>query len=59
MNTEDQRIKFIITTMGIINNLCDELYEALMDEDFDDLNRIVCDIEEILRDINQTFQDEI
>jgi t-SNARE complex subunit (syntaxin) len=59
MNIEEQRLKFINTTMDLIHDLCNDLYENLVDEDFGSVDRIVSEIEEILRDINQTFQNEI
>lgn len=45
--------------MDLIHDLCNDLYENLVDEDFVSVDRIVSEIEEILRDINQTFQNEI
>lgn len=59
MNIEEQRVKFVNITMGYLNNLCDDLYEALMDEDFDSVETIVQNIYEVLKDIDETFQNEI
>lgn len=59
MNIEKQRVKFVNITMGYLNNLCDDLYEALMDEDFDSVETIVQNIYEVLKDIDETFQNEI
>lgn len=43
--------------MDIIHDLCDELYEALMDDE--DIDEITSIIQEILVDLKQTFKDEI
>lgn len=59
MSTDDQRIAFINMNMNMVHNLCDELYEALMDEDLNDVSRIACDIQDIIKDIKQTFKNEI
>ncbi len=59
MNVEKQRVKFVNVTMGYLNNLCDDLYEALMDEDFNSVETIIQNIYEVLKDLEETFQNEI
>lgn len=59
MNLEDQRLKFINASMETIHNLCDELYESLVDQEFHRVDPTIKEIIEILQDLNQTFQDEI
>ena len=59
MNIEEQRINYINTSMDLIHDLCDDLYEALIDEDFGAIELILFNIEDALRDINETFKDEI
>ena len=59
MNLEDQRLKFINASMEVIHNLCDELYESLVDQEFYRVDPTIKEIVEILQDLNQTFQDEI
>lgn len=59
MNNQQQRIYFINTTMDEVHNLCDDLYEALIDEQFNDVDMIASDIEEILKYLKETFQNEI
>lgn len=59
MNTERQRVSFINATMDLLHNLCDDLYEALMDEDFTSVESIAKEIKEIVLDLEQTFQNEI
>lgn len=59
MNTERQRVSFINATMDLLHNLCDDLYEALMDEDFTTVERIAKEIREIMVDLEETFQNEI
>jgi hypothetical protein len=59
MNTEQQRVRFINATMDLLHNLCDDLYEALMDEDFSSVERIAKEIREIMIDLQETFQNEI
>lgn len=43
--------------MDIIHDLCDELYEALMDDE--DIDEIISTIQEVLIDLNNAFKDEI
>lgn len=59
MSNQDQRIRFINTTMSMVNDLSDNLYEALMDEDFDQIRSITSSLDYILKDLIQTFSDEI
>jgi len=59
MSNQDQRIRFINTTMSMVNDLSDSLYEALMDEDFEQIKSITSNIDYILKDLIQTFSDEI
>jgi hypothetical protein len=49
--------QYINTTMDLIHDLCDELYEALMDDE--EVGEIISSIQEVLIDLNQTFKDEI
>ena len=59
MNNQQRRVYFINTTMDEVHNLCDDLYEALIDEQFNDVDMIASDIEEILKYLKETFQNEI
>lgn len=59
MNIEKQRVKFVNVTMEHLHNLCNELYEALIEEDFNSVERTIQDIYEVLKDLEETFQNEI
>ena len=53
-------MQYIISTMDEINALTTELYEALMDKEFDESNRIIKDLMKTLRDVQKsTNQDEL
>jgi hypothetical protein len=53
-------MQYVISTMDEINALTTELYEALMDKEFDESNRIIKDLMKTLRDIQKsTNQDEL
>lgn len=45
--------------MDIIHDLCDELYEALMDNDTYEVDNVISNIDEVLKDLNQTLKNEI
>ena len=45
--------------MKMVNDLCDDLYESLFDEDFSAVEEISININEILRDLTETFKNEI
>jgi hypothetical protein len=59
MKNEEQRIRFINSTMDCLHNLCDDLYEALMDSQFDDVKGIAEEMEDHLSDLKETFSNEI
>lgn len=59
MDIEQQRINYINTTMDILNNLCSDLYEALMDQDKLAIETTVSNLDNVLNDLNQTFKNEI
>jgi len=59
MNVEEQRIKFVNVTMEYLHNLCNELYEALIEEDFSSVETTIQNIHEVLKDLEETFQNEI
>lgn len=59
MNNEHQRVRFINTTMDMVHNLCDDLYEALFEDDFNAVEDTIANIQEILRDLTETFKNEI
>jgi len=59
MNVEEQRVKFVNVTMEYLHNLCNELYEALIEEDFSSVETTIHNIYEVLKDLEETFQNEI
>jgi hypothetical protein len=59
MNIEEQRVKFVNVTMEYLHNLCNDLYEALIEEDFNSVEKTIQDIYEVLKDLEETFQNEI
>lgn len=59
MDIEQHRISFINSTMDLINNCCNDLYESLMDNDFESVEVNISTLNEILKDLNETFKNEI
>lgn len=59
MKYEDQRISFINSTMKIVNDLCSDIYESMVDEDYKDAAEKALVLIEHLQDLNQTLSDEI
>jgi dihydrodipicolinate synthase/N-acetylneuraminate lyase len=59
MKHEDQRLGFINSTMNIVNDLCADIYEAMVDEDYDDALGATLELLAVLQDLNQTLSDEI
>tara|TARA_R110000737_G_C14270516_1_gene430341 strand:- start:339 stop:518 length:180 start_codon:yes stop_codon:yes gene_type:complete len=59
MSNEDQRVRFINTTMSMVNDLSDTLYEALMDEDIASVVETATKLDYVIKDLIQTFSDEI
>ena len=45
--------------MNIVNNLCADIYEALVDEEYDDAVKSTTELVVILQELNQTLSDEI
>jgi len=45
--------------MKNINNLTDEIYESLMDEDYQSLNYSIRELQSVLRDTQKFTEDEI
>ena len=52
-------INFINLLMSSINDLTDDIYEALMDEDFSTLNTSIRKLQSILRETQKLEDDEI
>lgn len=53
-------VQYIISTMDEINNLTTEIYEALMDKDFEESNKKINDLIKTLRDVKKSInQDEL
>lgn len=59
MKHEDQRLSFINSTMNIVNGLCSDIYEALVDEEYDLALKISQELIIELRELNETLTDEI
>lgn len=59
MKYEDQRMSFINSTMKIVNDLCSDIYESMVDEEYDDAAQKALELIEHLQELNQTLSDEI
>jgi hypothetical protein len=59
ITAEEQRLNFINIAMDQLNNLCDSLYESLVDDERSESTEIIYEINQLLVEINQTFTDEI
>jgi len=55
----DERINFINMTIKVVNDYVDDIYEDLVDENYDDCERSVDSLVEILLDIKTTFIEEL
>jgi len=52
-------INFINLLMKNINNLTDDIYESLMDEDYMALNSSIKELQSVLRETQKLTEDEI
>jgi len=52
-------INFINLLMKNINNLTDDIYESLMDEDYISLNSSIRELQSVLRETQKLTEDEI
>lgn len=52
-------INFINLLMKNINNLTDDIYESLMDEDYISLNASIRELHSVLRETQKLTEDEI
>jgi len=52
-------INFINLLMKNINNLTDDIYESLMDEDYTALNSYIRELQSVLRETQKATEDEI
>jgi hypothetical protein len=52
-------INFINLLMKNINNLTDDIYESLMDEDYNSLNSSIKELQSVLRETQKLTEDEI
>jgi hypothetical protein len=52
-------INFINLLMKNINNLTDDIYESLMDEDYISLNASIRELQSVLRETQKLTEDEI
>ena len=52
-------INFINLLMSRINTLTDDVYESLMDEDYDTLKSTIKELQAVLRDTQKLAEDEI
>jgi hypothetical protein len=53
-----RRINYINVSTNRIHELVDELYEALVDEEYDEVMFRIEILKEVLEDINQTFRND-
>ena len=52
-------IPFINVTMKNINNLTDDIYECLMDEEYEEMNLKIKEINYIFRDLQKISQNQL
>ena len=52
-------IPFINVTMKNINNLTDDIYECLMDGEYEEMNLKIKEINYIFRDLQKTTENEL
>ena len=52
-------INFINLLIKNINNLTDDIYESLMDEDYNSLNSSIKELQSVLRETQKLTEDEI
>ena len=52
-------INFINLLMKSINNLTDDIYESLLDEDYISLNASIRELQSVLRETQKLTEDEI
>ena len=45
--------------MKIVNDLCSDIYESMVDEEYDDAAQKALELIEHLQELNQTLSDEI
>jgi ribosomal protein S17E len=59
MNYESQRVKRINSLMKEINETCDSIYEALIDEDFDAVRNNLRTLSELIDYVRKSISNEI
>lgn len=55
----DRRINYVNVSTQRIHELVDELYESLVDEEYDNVTYIIEILKEVLEDLNQTFRNDL
>tara|TARA_B100000768_G_C11283501_1_gene380279 strand:- start:5127 stop:5306 length:180 start_codon:yes stop_codon:yes gene_type:complete len=53
MSKNNISVSFVNVTMKNINEITDDIYECLMDEDYIEMNRKIKDLNSILREIQK------
>lgn len=58
MKQEEQRVSFINSTMEIIHDKCDELYEAMIDQEYPVAFIVASSLCEELEELKKNLEDE-
>ncbi|MDB4789588.1 hypothetical protein OAG47_01720 [Verrucomicrobiales bacterium] len=56
---EKERLAHINYKMGVIHDFVDDIYELLVDRDFDELSDVLVELIEELREIQLSITDEL
>jgi len=56
---EKERLSHINYKMGVIHDFVDDIYELLVDRDFDELSDVLVELIEELREIQLSITDEL
>lgn len=59
INLKKNNMEYINITMKSINDLTDRLYEALCDNDYNDVNKSISELIALLKDVNSITKEEI
>lgn len=53
----DQNHNYVISTIQEVNSLVDDLYEAMMDNEHEDVRKTSAKLKEVIRDIEKSYNE--
>ena len=59
MRYQERKIQYINATMKLVNDMWSDVYESLMEDNFDRVDELLTEIKTVIEDLTKSISNEI